>query len=117
MSILDAESFLIEYASRFASVEVQAWQWEPDDDLFGKRTAWSVGDGAATQATASVELMAGQLQLHVSERELHSDEQSVQTVYEALISFDDRTVTMDGGTLPYDAASIEAVIDRFNEVS
>ncbi|CAG9184172.1 hypothetical protein [Cupriavidus pampae] len=116
MPATDAQSFLIGHASRFVATDVQAWVWEDDDAIFGKRSAWQI-DGEGTAVTASVELMAGQLQLHVGERDLHSDDQSLQTVFEALVSFDDRTVTMNGDALPFDDASIELVIDRFNEVA
>ncbi|WP_454727974.1 MULTISPECIES: hypothetical protein [Cupriavidus] len=117
MSVTDAQAFLSQFAGRFVAAEVQVWEWDKDAEVWGKRAAWTLGDGVVTQATASVELMAGQLQLHVSERDLSGDEQDAQTVFEALISFDDRTVTVDGVTLPYTDGSIEAVIDRFNEVS
>lgn len=116
MPATDAQSFLIDHASRFAAPDVQAWVWEEDDAIFGKRSAWQI-DGEGATVTASVELMAGQLQLHVGERDLDSDDQSLQTVFDALVSFDDRTITMNGDALPYGDASIEQVIDRFNEVA
>ncbi|WP_432262881.1 hypothetical protein [Cupriavidus sp. TMH.W2] len=117
MHITDARSFLDRFAERFESTEVQAWHWEADDNDFGKRTSWQVGDGMATEVTAAVELMAGELTLRVTERQLDADDSDSEATFEARVSFDDRTVTIDGATLPYDEPSIAAVIDRFNEVA
>lgn len=117
MHITDASSFLGRFAERFDSAEVQAWHWDADDNVFGKRTSWPVGDGMVSEITAAVELMAGELTLRVTERQLDADDSGSEAVFEARVSFDDRTVTVDGESQPYDDGSIAAVIDRFNEAA
>lgn len=117
MPAINARTFLTQYASLFDAAEVAGWHWEDEDDEFGKRTSWPVGAEPTLQTTAAVDLMLNQLQLHVSERDLDTDEQQTQTVFEALISFDDRTITINGEALPFDDTSITTVIARFNEVA
>lgn len=113
----DAIAFLTQFGALFESTEVQQWTWGEGDDLHGKRVSWPVGDGEVVEAVASVELMATQLQLTVTERDLSNPEMGSDVSFDALVNFDEKIVTLNGEPMPYEAASVQQVIERFNEVA
>lgn len=115
MQIQGAAHFLYEYGSRFAHDSVRAWVWEPDDNDFGKLAEWAVNQNSVVEATATVDLQAGQLQLTITERDLTDGGASTSPIFTALISFDDRTVTVDGVPMEFSDNAIRNVIDQFNE--
>lgn len=114
---LTAGSFLQAYGSRFSHPAILGWNWEADDDIFGKTASWSLGRMADIEAQATVDLSAGQVQLTITERSLASAAPDADVVFSALVSFDDRAITVDGVSFPYVESSISYVIGEFNERS
>lgn len=119
MPIADAKDFLQKYASAIESRAVAGWQWDADDDVFGKTVSWECGTPDLISATATVDLSATQLQLTITERDIsgEGDPRDVdsEVVFNGLVAFEDRMVTLGGVTLPYSDASIRQVITEFNE--
>lgn len=122
MSVASAVEFLAEFAAEFDHEDVRSWQWEGEDDLFGKRVSWPLGRDELIDAIATVELMENQLQLTITEREIATSSESAsepsgEVVFSALIQFEDGTVAIDGEFFPYAPASISEAIRAFNERS
>lgn len=113
---LTGSAFLHAYGPQFSHPVVAGWVWEADDDIFGKSVSWSLGRSDLIDAQATVDLSAGQLQLTITERPLgDADSGESNVVFNALVSFDDRTITFDGADLPYEDAVLHNLIAAFNE--
>ncbi|CAE6794498.1 hypothetical protein R70006_05006 [Paraburkholderia domus] len=116
MNVTDAAQFLAEFGSRFANDDVRGWAWGGEDSDFGKRVQWPVGEATVMEAIASVDLGETQLQLTITERDLATSSEGgdAQISFDALISFDEQTLTVDGEALAYTREAIIETIDQFN---
>ncbi|WP_208458373.1 hypothetical protein [Burkholderia vietnamiensis] len=122
MDVTCAADFLQRWASHFTSEEVRNWVWTDEDDDFGKRTSWHVAGDPAVEAVATVELMYDQLQMTVTERDLATSSEDASSadagvLFDALISFEDRSIVVDGEPLPWREESIADAIRLFGERS
>jgi hypothetical protein len=119
MNVTSAIDFLSDYLLLFKNEVVRSWVWESEDSDFGKCVSWPVMDGSGMECVATVDLGLTQLQLSISERDTsrESEDPSVDTVvvFDALISFEDRTVTLNGEPLGYTEDAIREVINQFNQ--
>lgn len=119
MQTNDAVRFLAHFGPSFDNETVRSWVWTDEDGDFGKRESWDVATSASLQTIASVDLGLTQLQLSITERDAsgEADERvnDAVLVFDALVSFEDRTVTLNGDSLGYTEASIREVISAFNE--
>jgi len=120
MNVTNAVDFLSNYLLMFTSEEVRSWVWEPENGEFGKSASWPVvAAGSGVDCVATVDLGLTQLQLSISERDTSRDSEdpTVDTavVFEALVSFEDRTVTLNGESLGYTEGAIREVITQFNQ--
>lgn len=120
MSVTNAVDFLSDYLLMFTSEAVRSWVWGPEDGEFGKSVSWPVvAAESGVDCVATVDLGLTQLQLSISERDTsrESEDPTVDTavVFEALVSFEDRTVTLDGESLGYTDGAIREVIGQFNQ--
>ncbi len=119
----DAKDFLERFAPEFENVAVQGWKWDKEDDDFGKSLSWDIRpydpeSGQSIQANASVDLQLTQLMLSISEREMENsplDNTDTRIVFDALVQFEDRTLTVSGTEREYSESEIRAVIREFNE--
>lgn len=119
MQITSASEFLGRFATLFENPQAAQWKWEADDEIFGKQISWKLGVSDAVDADACIDLTGSQLQLTITERAAAAAEAGMggdtAIVFDALISFDDETVTLNGRTLPYEEGAIRDVIAAFNE--
>ena len=92
-----------------------AWGGQDDSD-FGKRAQWPVGEATVMEAIATVDLGETQLQLTITERDLATSSEGgdAQISFDALISFEEQTLTVDGDALAYTREAITETIDQFN---
>lgn len=119
----DAKDFLERFALEFGNDAVQGWVWGGEDDDFGKAISWDVRpykpeEGQVVQANASIDLQLNQLTLAVSERDMKEGalaNTDTRMVFEALVQFEDRTLTVDGADREYSESEIRTVIREFNE--
>jgi hypothetical protein len=119
MNVTSAVDFLSNYLLLFTNEEVRSWVWESEDGDFGKCASWPVVADSGMECVATVDLGLTQLQLSISERDTsrESEDPSVDSavVFDALISFEDRTVTLNGESLGYTEDAIREVINQFNQ--
>lgn len=119
MPVADAKGFLSQYASLFVHEGVPTLEWNDDDNDFGRTVSWNVGLSSSIETIATVELAQTQAQLTITERDLSGDgdprEVETRVIFDALLSFDEQTVSLDGVILPYNDESIRHVIAAFNE--
>jgi hypothetical protein len=121
MEIISATEFLQQWAARFSNDEIRNWVWSSDeDDVFGKRASWRVGEDPAMEAVASAELMLDQIQLTITERDLATSSEGMSdadatVVFDAQIQFEEQSIVLDGEPLPWGEKSIASVVQQFNE--
>jgi hypothetical protein len=94
MNVTSAIDFLSDYLLLFKNEVVRSWVWESEDSDFGKCVSWPVMDGSGMECVATVDTVV---------------------VFDALISFEDRTVTLNGEPLGYTEDAIREVINQFNQ--
>lgn len=119
----DAKDFLRRYAAAFENETVRGWEWIGDDDDFGKSLSWDVRpydpkEGQTVQVNASIDLQLTQLTLAISERDMTeggSADVDTSVVFEMLVQFEDRTLTVNGVEQEYSDSAIRAAILEFNE--
>lgn len=116
MNVTCASEFLAGFAQYFSSDEVRAWPWTEEDEQFGKRASWPVGDSVTMEATASVELTEAQLQLTITERDIatSTEGEDARVAFDALLVFEESTLTVDGEPLEYTPVAIVETIRQFN---
>lgn len=120
---IDAKGFLGQYAAAFENEAVRGWQWVGDDDDFGKSLSWDVRPydpavGQTVEVNASVDLQLTQLTLAISERDMtdgNSAATETSVVFEVLVQFEDRTLSVNGVEQEYSDSAIRAAILEFNE--
>ena len=116
MNVTDAAEFLSEFRQSFANEEVRGWAWDSDDDEYGKRVSWHVGDDPALETIASVDLGSTQLQLTITERDVatSTEGEDARTAFDVLIDFEEGLLTVGGESLLYSAEAIREAIAQFN---
>jgi len=117
MDVTGAGEFLAEFRHSFANEEVRGWAWDSEDDEFGKRASWHVGDDPALETIASVDLSATQLQLTITERDVatSTEGEDARVVFDALIDFEEAQITFNGEPLVYTPEAINEAIAQFNQ--
>jgi hypothetical protein len=120
MNMTGAAEFLQRWATHFTNEEVRNWVWSADDDVFGKRTSWQVGEAQAMESIASVELMEDHIQLTVTERDVATSSEDVsgadaQVVFDAVVDFEECSVLINGEPLIWGDSAIAEALRRFGE--
>lgn len=119
----DAVDFLRRFGPEFENETVRGWQWGQDDSDFGKTVSWDVQSfapeaGQVVEASASVDLQLTQLTLSISERDMTEwrlANTDTTLIFEALVQFEDRTLTVNGVEREYTEAEVRSTIREFNE--
>jgi len=114
--------FLNEFGAKFANEQVRSWVWSTEDEDSGKRTSWPAGADPVLETVASVELMENQVQLTITQRDIATSSEDVshadaQLVFDALIHFEEQSISLDGEPVLFGPDSIVDVIQRFNRQS
>lgn len=118
MAPTSAVEFLSRFAFRFENPVVRGWAWSPEDDDFNKTEAWQKESVDFLQTIATVDLGLTLLLLTITERPVDdSDGTDAHISFSAAVSFEERTILINGEPLPYDDESIASVIAQFNAAS
>lgn len=124
MTPTDANDFLMGFGGEFENEVARNWRWSgQDDDDFGKMESWTVrpydpDNGQTVEVVASIDLQLTQLQLSISERDMTNGLLSAAdttVVFDALIQFEDQTLTVGGEEREYSESEIRLAIQEFND--